>query len=288
MAEPEAAAPNKPSPVAPLKSVARIKPKKPASRAPVEERPTRVLPTNRITFSKQLDMLRAYAAASGPAAKIVTNKEVAAILKVVESTARMANPFFVDCGLLQRNADGFLPSAEVLAFQRNHAWSAETASHKLAPAIARTWFGIALLPRLAVHPMTEDAVLTELGAMASATPDYKGQLRVLIDYLEAAGLIERVGAEIKLRQEGVAMSASPTTPEQPVPAAETPRETPLRTNVATAFLQPTEGAVQFHIQVKVDMKELGTWKNDRIAAFFTGIAQVLQAKADVEKEASSE
>jgi hypothetical protein len=54
------------------------------------------------------------------------------------------------------------------------------------------------------------------------------------------------------------------------------------------FTQPTEGVVQFHISVKVEMAEFSNWKPDRIAAFFGGIAQVLAAKAAVEKNAGGE
>ena len=32
--------------------------------------------------------------------------------------------------------------------------------------------------------------------------------------------------------------------------------------------------VQFDVSVRVDMKEFAGWKPDRIAAFFSGIAQV--------------
>ena len=41
-----------------------------------------------------------------------------------------------------------------------------------------------------------------------------------------------------------------------------------------------EGLLQFAVNVRVDMAEIRTWRPDRIAAFFTGIAQVLAAKGD--------
>jgi len=57
--------------------------------------------------------------------------------------------------------------------------------------------------------------------------------------------------------------------------------------VTTAFATPTEGVVQFHVAVPVDMKEFAGWSPDRITAFFSGIAQVLAAKRTIEKEVSS-
>ena len=56
--------------------------------------------------------------------------------------------------------------------------------------------------------------------------------------------------------------------------------------VATMFTQPTEGVVQFHISVKVDMAEFADWSPERITAFFAGIAQVLAAKGKLEKSAA--
>lgn len=62
-----------------------------------------------------------------------------------------------------------------------------------------------------------------------------------------------------------------------------------RSTISTAFTQqPTEGVVQFHISVRVDMGEFANWRPDRIAAFFGGIATVLAAKAAVEKDAGIE
>ena len=56
----------------------------------------------------------------------------------------------------------------------------------------------------------------------------------------------------------------------------------------TTFSQPTEGTVQFHVSVKVDMAEFAGWEPARITSFFGGIAQVLAAKGAIEKEASPE
>jgi hypothetical protein len=39
-----------------------------------------------------------------------------------------------------------------------------------------------------------------------------------------------------------------------------------------------EGAVKLHISIKVDPREMRDWKPERIAAFFAGIAKILQAK----------
>jgi hypothetical protein len=58
------------------------------------------------------------------------------------------------------------------------------------------------------------------------------------------------------------------------------------TAVVTSFAAPTEGIVQFHVSVRVDMGEFKGWAPERIAAFFGGIAQVLAAKGKVEESVS--
>src|SRR5437762_5574893 len=103
-------------------------------------RPKKILPTDRINFSKQLDLLRAFAAASGPSGRTVTNNDVAVIVGLKASTVSLANPFFSDVGLLLRADGGYTPSSAVVAFSRAFEWNRETASHKLATVISETWF----------------------------------------------------------------------------------------------------------------------------------------------------
>lgn len=40
-----------------------------------------------------------------------------------------------------------------------------------------------------------------------------------------------------------------------------------------------EGTVQFFVEVKISSTELATWEPERIAAFFAGLAQAIDAKA---------
>ena len=72
----------------------------------------------------------------------------------------------------------------------------------------------------------------------------------------------------------------PQTPSNPPPVSEASKR------AAPTFFGTTEGAVNFNVSVRVDMGEFASWKPERIAAFFNGMAQVLAAKADVEKSGS--
>ncbi|MGH9555713.1 MAG: hypothetical protein ACRD2Y_07810, partial [Terriglobales bacterium] len=73
---------------------------KPHPKSKATARPTKILPTDRITFTRQLDILRAWAAISGPMGKIATNNAVADVVKMQASTVSMANAFLNSVGLL--------------------------------------------------------------------------------------------------------------------------------------------------------------------------------------------
>ncbi len=271
------------------KTAKDVPPKKKAKPGPkpAGERPTKYLPTPRITFSKQLDILRAFAAASGPTGKVASNEDVAEIVKMNSSTISLANPFLASGGLITKTDGGYIPCAEVMSFLRAYEWSPDTAAQKLAPVLAKTWFAEELLPRLAFGPMNEDEAIEDLAHAANAAPEYRGQLEMLLDYLVAAGLIQRDGSQIKKGTTIVTAnarmpfetSAAPPKPENADPSQES-QPKPM----VPSLFGTTEGAVNFHVSVRVDMGEFANWKPDRIAAFFGGMAQVLAAKAKVEKD----
>lgn len=249
-----------------------------------KQRPTKTLPTERITHPKQLDLLRAYAAVHATTAKAVSNNDVAEIVKFTASTVSMANAFFADSGLLTRADGGYVPSASVVNYQRAYEWNKETASHKLAPVISETWFARALTPKLNFGPMEEAEAIAALAEAAAAGPDYRLQLKVCVDYMVAAGLAEREGTTLKASRASSAAATNGGHMAQPEL-----REPPLSKTaaIATTFSTPAEGIVQFNISVKVNAQDFAGWSPDRITAFFGGIAQVLAAKGAIEREASS-
>lgn len=267
--------------------------------APVKAKPLQILPTDRITIAKQLAVLRAYAAASGQNLKPVKTAEVGTISKTGTTTISSANPFFVATGLIQRTEGGFVPSAEVLAFAHAYEWDSTdaTASHKLAPLLADTWFAADVLKKISFGNLKESDAIKDLSQIATAPKECKAQIKILIDYLEAVGLVQRDGDYLR---KGGAVSTSRAAREAVVPAPdpspasepehrEAPqREALPRSSVTSAFSQMTGGSIQFNVTVKVDMKEFAGWQPERIAAFFNGIAEVLAAKGGMEREATKE
>ena len=246
----------------------------------------KILPTVRIAFDKQLDILRGYGAASANGTKVATINDVAAIVKMAPTTVSMCNAFLVSNGLIQRSDSCFMPAAEVVSFLRAYEWNRETAATKLAPVIQQSWFFQAISPKLTFGPMEEQGVVTSLAEAAAAGPGHRKELCILIDYMVAAGLIQKDGSQIRLIRNGASVVETPTQAPKSEPArsADQPIETQIKSRVVTAFTQSTEGAVHFNVSVRVDMAEFAGWEPDRISAFFGGIAKVLAAKAGLEEE----
>jgi len=255
------------------------------------EKPKKVLPTSRISVPKQLDILRGYVHASGQEGKGVKLKDLAAIMKMHENTVTLANPFLADIGLITRGDSGYVPSSEAIAYVGAYDWNPEKAAHKLAPVVEATWFAKLLMPQVRMRgSMDEKEAIGELAGEAKAAPAYEPQLRMLLEYMEAAGLILRENGRISRRNaapgEGAGAGSAPE--RQPLSSESSePNQSGGggKSGLFTTFSQPTEGVVRFNVSVKVDMAEFAGWRADRIAAFFAGIAQVLAAKGMLEKDA---
>ena len=245
-------------------------------------KPTKQLPTERIAFHRQLELLRGFAVASGPSNSAVTNAKVASIVNLTPSTLSLANAFFTDVGFLQRTESGFIPANEVISYTRAHEWDADTAAYKLAPILRATWFFEAIRPKLDFHAREKQEVLQEIADTCAAGKNHANRLGLLVEFLEAANLIACDGNMVRLVKENQQKSQSDTPAKgiQSEPAKPESKQ-PSPTGFAP---KPTEGAVNFHVSVKVDMDELSGWPADRIAAFFSGIAQVLAAKEAASEE----
>jgi hypothetical protein len=260
-------------------------------------KPHFTLPTDRIVPEKQLTLLRAYDAASDHGKKAVKINDVADASKISGTTISLANGFFLEIGLIQKSDAGFVPSEEVSAFAMAHQWGPETAAHKLAPVIRRSWFAERVMPTILVDRARENELIDSLLLAAGVGQDFRPRARILLDWLVLAGIAERDGEF--LRRGPIATAGAPAAPtavsqQERLPIApelrdaSPQRDGQVRSSVNSAFTQMTGGSVQFNISVKVDMTEFANWPPDLVTAFFGGIAQVLSAKAAVEKAASKD
>ena len=260
-----------------------IKKESPVRAARTVKLPTKNLPTNRIAVPKQIEILRAYAASHESLSRPVANNEVGQIVGMTGNTISLANAFFVSTGLLERTENGYVPSAEVKNFLHAHTWNLETPARKLSPLIRRAWFSQTLMPKLRFRPLDETEAITDLAAAAQAAPEYRPNLRMLIEYMETVGIILRDNGSIRLAV-NADQSGDPADDAEPQPKPEQPKATAAggKPDLSTSFAKANGGAVDFSINVHVNMQELSGWSADRLAAFFRGIAMVLAAKNDKE------
>jgi hypothetical protein len=246
---------------------------------PEKFKPTKILPTDRIAYPKQLELLKAYASKFSNTQRAVTNGEVAEIIQMNVSTVSLANPFFSNVGLLNKLEGGYQPSNEVMAYFRADQWDKDSSVKKLAPLLREQWFSQAILPTLALRSMTEQETLRLLSDACNAGPNYKPQLKVLLSYLDSAGIIAREGDQVAMIK-NLSFSVGESMRQTDSANSSSPSSKPT---IQTEFTQSPQGGVDFNVSIHVDMKEFGGWQPDRISKFFSGIAEVLAAKAGVEK-----
>lgn len=236
---------------------------------------SRKLPTFRVGFSKQMDALRAYAHLSENGTKPVHYTRVAEIIKIHEANVSSMNPFFLENGLILKASNGHLPSSAVLDYSRAYSWNPDTAAAQLRPLIADTWFGIDLINHLTFRMLSEDSAIETLAAKCGAGPEAKPQLRILLDFCEAAGIIARANGQITL-----AAVIGPPDLERSLdsPAVVDPVTEPKPTPLDQPTKRTSDGGITYDVSISVSMAEMKDWTPDRITAFFAGIAQVLAAK----------
>jgi len=210
-------------------------------------RPTKPLPTDRVSPLNQLRILRAWASVSNEGERPATVNEVSKTVEMAASTVAMTNPFFSSIGLLQRLAVGtYMPSKDVVAFF--NARSHDTAARKLAPAFRDAWFGQLILPKLKHAPMEEQTVVSLLEDAAATGPEQRKVLGFIIDFMAAVGLIEHKGDQIKL-------TSWYSTPSQLVPTIS------------------LDGS-RYCVSVRVDSKELA----ESLSALFISLSELVTSR----------
>jgi hypothetical protein len=187
------------------------------------------------------------------------------------STVALAFPFWADVGLMERSENAHTPLAPVVAFNRAHEWNPDTAPQKLAPAFRETWFAKTLLLRLAFRTMEEREVLEILADQVSAGPEYRNQVKLLVEYMVITGLLERDGTQLKPSKLEIIEEKGTGTGDQ---RAASDGRIPLPNQRPST----SPNRIELDVRISVDMSEMAGWEPARITAFFSGLAQVLAAK----------
>lgn len=183
---------------------------------------TKTLPTDRIPYARQLEIISAIPVAHEKAGAPITYSDVGAILGLADATLLQMAAFLADVGIVSKTDDGkFTPSNDLLDYYRVHKFSPEKAWVKLAPLFERSWFGREIIPRLKLRTLSESEALLCLAEVSGAEKDHEDQLKVGLEYLRKVGLIVKEGSQFKFSNAAPAEEKNdkPPTTEKPEDAA---------------------------------------------------------------------
>lgn len=239
----------------------------------------KTLPTDRVPFPKQLELIRAYAAAAEKVGGAVSNADAGKFVGLADSTIATTNAYFCDIGLLQKVESGkFVPSQPLVEHFKVYQLSADRSWAKLAPLFEKWWAGQELIPKLRFRPIDESEAITDLAIAANAERSHYGHLKIAIDWLAQVGLVSREGGQLRLVTQSTPMLDP--APVSPPPSGNTGDGKAL----LEALQRPALGGINFAISLNVDMNQMAAWPAENIKEFFAGVAQVLAAKAAAERQ----
>lgn len=158
----------------------------------------KALPTDRVAFPKQMDILRAIVVASGHERNPVSNDAVAKVINIHSNSISNCNPFFLESGLLVRHKLQNIPCDEVFAYAERHEWDSDKAAHKLAPVLRKAWFCTTLVPKLSFRPLPVEEAIGFLAEESGATKGHRDHLLIIIEYMKASGIVTVDGGVISL------------------------------------------------------------------------------------------
>lgn len=184
--------------------------------APKRVKLTQTLPTDRISFAKQTEIIRAFAAAYDKNGAPVSNDDVGRFVDLAGSTVSQCNALLIDLGILQRAEAGkFTPTAPAMEYFKLHQFSPDRAWSKLSPLIEKSWFGQELIAKLKFRAIEESEAVTDLALASNAEKGYEAQLKLAIEWLVQVGLAVREGSQLRIAQSGTNGGVSG---EAPVPS----------------------------------------------------------------------
>jgi hypothetical protein len=184
------------------------------ARGPQKQRPDRSLPTDRLSFEKQVEVLRSIAQLSGSNRRPVTAEALSNAIGLKGNTGGLSNKFFMDSGWVDFAGRGNYTAAEpLLEFHRALNFEPENhhgARQHLQDPVRGSWYWAEVHPLLEGGSVKESVVLYELSKAAGAA-DRRPQLLLILQWLEWVGLVQRDGEMVSL----------PTSPSSEVPDSET-------------------------------------------------------------------
>lgn len=228
-----------------------------ASSSPPPKKPNKVLPAKKLSTTKQLEVLRAFAIASTHQRNAVTIQQVADVAQIHPNSVSICNPFFDDIGFVSKQGHKFIPSQPVMEYSDRIQWDANDAGSKLKGLISGTWFYDVIVPRTSLRPITEDEAIMALADACGASPSYRTQLIMLVDYLELCNLIRRENGSIEAVK-GRPPQEKPdsgATGEMLAPTLKSEEEPRLNSDKEERFTIPIPGKTSAQIIIPKDLDD---------------------------------
>jgi hypothetical protein len=164
-----------------------------AGRPNARTRARKSLPTDRLKFEAQIELLQRFGRISGSQKRLVTTEEVARAQKVSANTAGLNNGFFVDAGWLQKQGRGhFIATDALLKYVQKVQFDTENAAAAaalLAETMRNSWYWQSLANQVGNGGLPRGEALVILSTEAGAGQEYKVQLDHVLNWLQYVGLI---------------------------------------------------------------------------------------------------
>lgn len=166
-----------------------------STRSLQRSRAERPLPTDRLSFEKQIDVLRAIARLSGRERRAVTAEQLSEAMGMKGNTAGLSNRFFVESNLVEFIGRGsYTASGALLDYHRHLSVDPQDlvgAVRCLVPAIQQSWYWQVIEPMLD-GGLPERMALLSLSGAAGAT-EHTAQLQIVLQFLVWLRMLRRDG-----------------------------------------------------------------------------------------------
>ena len=223
-------------------------------------RPTPHSQRTRIAFSKQLDILRAFGAASEPDGHPMNNADVAGMVGLTAGTVSMINGFFLR--IFNCCSEQEMVYVRVLRCSRYNRTrrNAETAPRQLAPAIQRSWFAQAFMPKLRFKAISEDEAVRHWHRQPQQDRITAARSRRYLNISQVCGIVARENGQIRLlQQQPNELQSLPTEPKGATTTTSDPcvPPPPRSTTTTPNFRRARLPGLCNSISAQSDMQELG-------------------------------
>ncbi|KGH43230.1 hypothetical protein IN07_24135 [Modestobacter caceresii] len=194
------------------------------NRAALRQRAEKSLPTDRLSFEKQVEALKWIAQLSGPGKRPVTAEEISASLGLKGNTGGLSNKFFRDSGWIEPGGRGqYVATDGLVAFHRHFGMDSTDlvgAQAYLLGSARASWYWQEIEGMVQGAGVRTAAVLHALARAAGASANHKEQLELVVEWLEWLGLVSRDGEIIAANSlAAVSKSVSETEEQTSVPDA---------------------------------------------------------------------